>query len=259
MIGLNLSAGLSHLWTIPIEVKFYFVLPFIAYTAIAVKEHWPFFWISSVTAVYFNTVYFKLLSSEIDYGKEFGLPSHVSISMFSCGTFMTILFYKLEKSQSIKFFKKQSIQSLISVLLVFMFFYGFKIFGHFWRDHNSEYMNNNMNIVSGVYWTVFLFLMLVGSPTYLTTFFSESSILKSCGKYSFGIYLLHPIFTNLVAHDTFYTPRTSGFERIVQALVGSYFVAVLFFYFLENVLMNIAIDLCKAIDRKAAQNTKLDI
>jgi len=128
-----------------------------------------------------------------------------------------------------------------------MFFYGYRIFAANWRQYNSDVFERNKNIISGFYWSIFVFLMLIGSPNFLTDIFATNKVLKSFGKYSFGIYLLHPMFIRLVG-DYFF-PLTD-LERVFMVFAGSYFSGVIFFHTIEEFLTNSANKLCKFVDQK---------
>ena len=166
--------------------------------------------------------------------------------MFLSGSYMTIGYYKLENSEIMNSIKKRTPQLIISVCSIFMFLYGFRIFSDYWSTEHSQIFKDHKNIISGVYWSIFLFFMLIGHPNCLTNIFAESNILKNFGRYSFGIYLLHPAFSII---RVYYKPRT-GIESLMVIFVFSYFGGVFFFYFIENHLINLAYKVCKIVDRK---------
>lgn len=174
------------------------------------------------------------------------------LPMFLFGSFMTIGYYKLQKSALKDLIKKPIPQLVISILSILMFIFGFRIFSYYWRNNNFELIQlflteEHKNVSSGFYWAIFLFLMLIGHPNYLTSIFAESNVLKNFGKYSFGIYLLHPMFIKIFTHS--YHADT-GIEPLILIIACSYVAGVLFFYVLEDFLINLAYKLCKIIDSK---------
>lgn len=247
---MNFSCGFSHLWTIAPEIKFYFLIPFIAYAAIAAGSRWGIFWLASVAFIFLNQFYLNILNVQpTDFTLELSYKLATWLPMFLCGTYMTIFYYKLEKSVHMKALKAEDVQRVISWLTIFMFLFGLRIFSGYWKEHNPEYLENNKNIVSGFYWSIFLFFFLVGEPNSLTRMFASSSILKNFGKYSFGIYLIHSMFIPIVKEN--YFPRTD-FERLLAVTVMAYLSGVIWFHVVENPLINLANRVCKFIDARAA-------
>lgn len=243
------SCGFSHLWTIAPEIKYYFLIPFISYAAIASGNHWKLCWTVSAAFVYLNYAYFNILNVQ---GSDFTLPNAFKLGtllpMFLTGSLMTIVYYKLERSAYMRELKKPHIQSAIDMVTVFMFLFGLRIFSNNWNEQNPEILRANKNMFSGLYWSIFLFMMLIGEPTnHLTCLFANSPLLKSFGKYSFGIYLIHPMFIRLVR--LYYFPHTDV-ERLLLVIGSSYVSGVLWFYIVENPLINTANRVCKYIDAR---------
>jgi peptidoglycan/LPS O-acetylase OafA/YrhL len=71
------------------------------------------------------------------------------------------------------------------------------------------------------------------------------------GKYSLGIYLLHPIV--LMVKPYYYDKlKEKGLayttlEMIVNSFVMSYFAGFFFFYLIENPLMKLSMRICKRV------------
>jgi len=230
-------------------------MPFISYFIIFSGRYWPIIWIVSASLAFLNQVYFNVFNVQPrDFTLEMSYKLATWLSMFLSGSFMTIIYYKLEKSEIFKKIKVDWIQNLVSLLTLFMFFYGLRIFSSCWGHLNSEILENNKNIISGFYWSIFVFLMLIGSPNFLTNIFATNKVLKSFGKYSFGIYLLHPMFIRLV--DENYFPVTD-IERILMVIALSFVSGVVFFHTIEEFLTNIANRLCKFIDNNLDKKINL--
>ena len=239
------------MWTIAPEIKYYYLVPFISYFTIAFGKHWPIFWIISVTLAFLNQCYFNVFNVQASDGTlEMSFKLATWLPMFLSGSFMTIIYYKLEKSEFMKIIKINHVQNGISVLSFAMFLYGYRLFAAHWNDQLPEVVQRNKNVVSGFYWSIFLFLMLIGSPNFLTNIFSSSKVLKSFGKYSFGIYLLHPMYIRLV--HIYYLPDTD-LERILVIIASSYVSGLIFFHIIEDNLTNIANRICKFIDQKYSE------
>lgn len=82
--------------------------------------------------------------------------------------------------------------------------------------------------------------MLVGSPNFFTQIF-EMDILKAAGKYSFGIYLFHPMCIDLVKNN--FKPGLK-YELYFYVLALSFFIGFSFFYLVENILIKLASFVC---------------
>ena len=100
-------------------------------------------------------------------------------------------------------------------------------------------------VYSGFYWALFVFLMLIGGSNFITNMFSESKFLINCGKFSFGIYLLHPMCLAIISENI---KLKSTAEHIILCVLFAYVVGYLFFTFIEVNLMLIANKLCQRIE-----------
>ena len=96
----------------------------------------------------------------------------------------------------------------------------------------------------GNYWSILMLLMLVAHQNFFTNAF-ENSFLKLCGKFSFGIYLLHPMVISFFIQINLKASLKSQFELLASAVACSIILGYTFFKLIENPLMKLANYLCK--------------
>lgn len=195
---------------------------------------------------YFNL--FKLTAKDFRLENAYHLTPRFSI--FFSGSLIAILFYKMEKSALLDYLRnKRFIQNGVSLFIILLFVFGVRSFSEFWQkdfDPTSlEAFSIKSYIYSGLYWAFTMFLMLIGAPNFVTNIFSTSKFLKYCGKFSFGIYLLHPMCMTIIKENI---QMKSFIEFILLIVIFSFIVGYLFFLFIENQLMLLANQLCKRIE-----------
>ena len=252
----NLKAGFKlnffsfKLWTVAAEIKYYFLIPLISGVTIKLGNYWRIVWILSSLFMVTNEFYlnvFKLKAKDFTLENAYHLTPRFSI--FFSGSLVAILFYKTEKSSHLDYLKsKWFIQNGVSLSISLLFLFGIKNFSEFWQENydptSLEAFSIKSYMYSGFYWAVTMFLMLIGAPNFMTNIFSESKFLKYCGKFSFGIYLLHPMCMTIIKETV---KVKSILELVVLVVFFSFFVGYLFFLFIENQLMLLANRICKRI------------
>lgn len=248
------SSGYNHLWTIAPEIKYYFIIPFISWSIIKSGKYWKLIWVSTFVFMILNETYlnvFRLTANDFILENAYYFTPRLAI--FYAGSLVAIAYFKLEKSQHMESIRTNlKIQSSINIVLLFMFVYGMRSFSEFWQTNNNtneksllESFNSADYLNKGFYWALFVFLMLIGSPNLMTNFFTNSKFLKICGKFSFGIYLLHPMCMTIQKD---YIVTKSVIEQIIICVFFTVLVGYLFFIFIENQLMLLANRLCKLIE-----------
>ena len=146
---------------------------------------------------------------------------------------VALIFFSLEKYNKnlLKYIhSKQFVQSIISVASIALGIFmlrrysldGIQLFG-LSQDKKPP-------LLKGILSSLFLFLMIIGEPNYVTRFFGQSQLLRIYGKYSFGVYLFHPIFIYLSKFLTGMHP----FERIFIVYCLSLFAGFFFFSHLRE-------------------------
>lgn len=98
-----------------------------------------------------------------------------------------------------------------------------------------------------IFWSLSLFVILLNSTENLIArFFSSCVLLKSFGKFSFGIYLLTPCANMLVKNLNF----TTQFEHIVWCILIAYVYGFVFFHLIETPLIKLANQICWLLESR---------
>ncbi|RMZ95454.1 acyltransferase family [Brachionus plicatilis] len=221
LVSLN-TDGSSHLWTIAPEIKYYFIIPIICLICLKLGNKKILF----VTAAglwlaldeKFN--FFGLGSSDLDIKKRHVLLTRYAVFLY--GSMAAVVLDIIEDSKAIvDFLKKNQVQFLINYSSLFVSLIGVR-----YKNHHliSEFYT------SGKIWSsVILLVALSNEENFLKKFFC-CSLLKNCGKYSFGIYILHPIF---IQTTQYYAEFEMQLDFTVLVLFQSYLAAVLFNKYIE--------------------------
>lgn len=101
--------------------------------------------------------------------------------------------------------------------------------------------------------------MIIGAPNFFTELFNYK-ILKYVGRFSFGIYLLHPMCI-VYARELCERLRCKAiFECIMYAFILSYLTGFLFLYLIENLLMKLSKFCCNQLAKlKYFNNDNLSV
>ncbi|CAF0896494.1 unnamed protein product [Brachionus calyciflorus] len=225
LITLN-SDGSSHLWTIAPEIKYYFIIPlfclvvnlFGRFRIIVVFI--SFLWVNLDERMNF----FNIESGDLDLKKRHVLLTRYAV--FFYGSISAVCLNIIEKSQFLKSKTSQIFLNYASLILAII---GFRY--------------KNQNLISEFYtcgkiWSTMILLMASSDDqSYLKKFF-RNSFLINCGKFSFGMYLLHPIFIQL-SQDLFEYEMQIDFTILV--VVQSCLASILFYNFVEKKCLKMAI------------------
>lgn len=98
-----------------------------------------------------------------------------------------------------------------------------------------------------VFWAISLFMALLSSSSANHPFidFFKLRFLMSCGKFSFGIYLLHPAAVHFIKT---YEQSFIVFKlRVLSSICFSYVLGFLFYHVLEKHLIRLANNLCSRL------------
>ena len=280
----NMGSYGHQLWTIPAEIKYFFWVPFIALFFIKFKRFAHILSILGYILCFANEK-FRFLKFTESYQSEDGSDLESFFHVFFGGSLTAVVYYfyyeSLESNSMsstncigsffsviirIKRVKSVFVQFLFNFIsssfLLFLFHLFIKNYGKFWADYKifTDYIfvwlglkprRLFSNFDFGSVFSIYLLMMLITGPNSFTNVFAKSAVLLSVGKYSYGMYLYH---VKLYSLETF-TYVKSVLEYLIFFFTLVYICGVLFYYFVENPLMNLANYVCKKIDERYSEAT----
>jgi peptidoglycan/LPS O-acetylase OafA/YrhL len=222
----------SYLWTIPVEIKYYFLVPFIAYLANRLKLTYKqsFF-------VHLMVMLLQLLLMIFDFEQKYSKKSQflVEIPVFLAGSSLANLYKSLIDAKVVtKINDNKILITVLSIICVVWFYIGSRL--HVWFQWFTYHFC--------IFWSTHMLLMLISAPNnYFTSFLSKLSLLKTIGKYSFGFYLFHGVSMSLFKRE-FNWLRFNWLDNLyIKALIlngHALFFGYLFFNLVENNCISIA-------------------
>ena len=242
--SITLGAQKNHLWTIPLEIRYYLLIPSYILFVYKLRKYSNIVLTCSILSILYID-YFNVKTSFIDLRRN---------SIFFKASLIALLYEKIEKQNLfIKIKNNYYFRSLMCALIVIISYAMAKKFA---RVFNKE-MTWGKGTLSSEYYSLFLFIVvLIGAPNSISNFM-ENKLLTNLGKYSFGIYLWHPILIDVVKYQvknylqnkqsTFYLGTLSSTEKLVFLFIQTYLCGYLFFRYIENPSMKFGYKLCKRI------------
>ena len=220
--------AINHLWTIAPEIQYYFFVPFYIYIVYKLRSFfYGVLFISTIFIVYEDEYFFQY--------------SRFRKSLFFKASILALLMYKID--QSYLFIKLKSFEMfrlLIGLSSVSLFY---KMVRKFAKIFNKTITWPNGTLSSEFYSLGLFFVVLIGAPNFFTDFLNNS-FLRKLGKYSFGIYLFHPLCIDLVRYElkTYFKQRASAFfletvlecEIFALVFLHSYVCGFAFFHLIEH-------------------------
>jgi peptidoglycan/LPS O-acetylase OafA/YrhL len=235
--------GRNHFWTCLVEIKYYLFIPVFVLIITKTQKYW--YLTVTLTAILiliqelFNP--FKLKKNDyLFWDKNYAFVTRIPV--FLTGSLFAILYINLKQ---INFTIRESsyFKNFVAYGTLFLFFLQFRIFSDCWSHRLSFY---RYNFPSGLFQTVFLaFLLILNDKNFMYDFFN-SRYLTLCGKYSFGIYLVHPAFIKPIGISIL--KFRFIYQAIFYVLISSFIFGMVWFYVCENVLINFANYLCKKLE-----------
>jgi len=251
-----------HLWTIPPEICYYLIIPVIClvFNAISYNDvkHLKKFLFLSVHSIFctlgcnYNIQNIPDADLKDDLTRLQGMHTSLqtgfslSVFVFLTGSLLAFLLHTmLSLEPAKKLLEHRVVQWLLEISSFFALFTAY---------HASVYDTRiNYGILSkaGFKWAIFLFLLLISSSqNRLKHFLENSSFLASCGKYSFGIYLLHLafIFFATYCESLKMLRRLSEPEFEFVFIVVCFFLGKVWFELLERRMIDLANRICKSLE-----------
>ena len=225
----------NHLWTVPVEIKYYFVIPIFTFITFALQRFW-IIWLSSIIIIVYFTQQYNFLSLKCDYVVNLYDGSlHRLFLVFLIGSVVAVLYFKITEKNYSKLWFLEKLKYCIGYVCFAMFFYGCKQSSIYYDNHSYS-----CQFTYAIYWVTFMVLLLLLEENSYFLEFMNLSILKGFGKYSFGIYLLHYYGLMSVHYLTSKTlMNSSGYEKIIFTATVCYGFGFIFYHLVEVPSMNI--------------------
>jgi peptidoglycan/LPS O-acetylase OafA/YrhL len=244
-----------HLWTIPIEIIYYFIIPIICLACKAASSRA----ISKAVFVIGLTVFSylgcnynltELTQDEVNRYKYKGIVTSFKLTafIFVSGSLIGILVHNMqENSVCNTLLKWNAVQLGISLLSMNQFARAYKT--SMWKV-GDDYLT--FIHIPGFQWAIFLFLLIIGNSKWnpFVALLEKSLNLQKCGKYSFGIYLNHLIVIFLVDKWD-HINWMSMPEKTVIVLFVVYLTGWLWYFVFEKNLIILANRFCEFLVKKS--------
>lgn len=220
------NVGHNHLWTIASEIKYYFFIPVLSliYIKFGKNKKYLIYGLSLYIFIieYFNI--YKLKNSDHSPAqRHLLLPRFnvfLSASIIAMVYLNSNLKYEFSKSKIFVLSFKIFVTSLI-------IYFPYK----FLKYLNPKVLHITHSTLSGIYLSIIVLLLLIGPQDYfITKWLRKSSFLLKCGKFSFGIYLFHPMVMKI---NKLIKTKTD-FEMIVIITFISLLIGLVFYYMVEK-------------------------
>lgn len=213
---LTFSGTYGHLWTIPVEFKFYFLLPFIAILSIVINDRFgtPTYIYTLILFLFIHQIYFpysKTAENTID------LLWYLPVFIFGIAISIVYNKYKLDMPD-----KWRDLMGFIILALIISVAPG--IIKEIYHLQDTVYLMNKFTPL-GILLSIFILLFIDAQG--LIGKFVSSKIFRVFGKYSFSIYLYHFKFLFLgyfFAGTPFVSMIFSVFFGILTGVIMYYLV-----------------------------------
>jgi peptidoglycan/LPS O-acetylase OafA/YrhL len=178
--ALTLNEGYAHLWTIPVEFKFYFILPFFVFGFGWVLNRFGLGWLCLLSAVLILAIesmwpYWRTPENSVEV--VWYLPC------FIFGVLSAYIFHYKRNLVS----GRHAYIVLFSVI-AFMFLIS-PWARHYFFDMPYDSWLRDKFIYIGFAWSIFVVVLIEGE--HRAAWFLKSAALQKLGEYSFSIYLIH--------------------------------------------------------------------
>jgi peptidoglycan/LPS O-acetylase OafA/YrhL len=236
----------AHLWTIPIEIKYYFLIPVISLVTSTFRKQWyvcclaimAFILIMEIYNPFGNvfTIYNGYDKNETYY-RNFSLMEFLVV--FSKGSLIAIMHYGLNRNRSCE--PNGAYHKILCATILIATIYQFR-----YALYVKELWNPN-DIISEYLEFIILLSMVLGAPNYFTNIY-DNIILRTIGKYSYGIYLLH-VLGSLLYMNHLRQSLAPFINEFISVIFICFVLGLIWFYCVENVLIKCASKLCILISR----------
>ena len=240
------SSGSSHLWTVPPEIKYYFVIPVICLPFLFHFKYTALFVLLTLLSTNYKWIMNKLVD-RCDGFWDATCNIWICVPIFLEGSILGILILYLNR-----YFKQIfNLQKLFSYLVDLLCYILIAI-GIIYNEYLTSWPIKSKSNLPGpsLVWLSVLFCMIISKTnTFKIYFFEKNAFLAWVGKISFGVYLFHPMSIQIVVFFKEKHPNISNMLdlSILHALI-CFFISWLFYVLVENNMIKLAKQICKLLD-----------
>jgi peptidoglycan/LPS O-acetylase OafA/YrhL len=227
---LILISGTGHFWTIPVEIKYYLILPFVVVVLVY------FFKLNAVLSIFGLIIFLAIQQYLVPAAKmevsSINLINYISV--FVTGSVTALLHVKISQrklSNNIgKYLEALSLLIIFLVLITVPAIWS-RIFYAIPNNYFYKYF-----IVYGILFSVLILSILNGKGT-IKSFF-ENRIFVGLGKVSYSGYLIHPIILNKVYN---LLPKTNDVVKMAISIPLIFIFAAVMYNYVEKPCMKVNI------------------
>jgi peptidoglycan/LPS O-acetylase OafA/YrhL len=256
----------NHLWTIPLEINYYFFIPLICLTYLLVyKTSKKLLYAFLTFCIYMS--YFHLEHNLFYYFPKNPFvfdPYNVrapTFSVFLCGSLLAFTYLTYENELLPKrackwLISSRIFQILLNLPTISLILYCFRS-EYLRADEAGEY--RYMYWYKGAFvWSIVILLLLLSSNEFsIGRMFFNIKLMKNFGIYSYGIYLWHPTaikMTERLNFDHKFINAKNAYEYFFVIALLSYLLGYFFYVFFEKSMIRIATYLCQSSYLRISKN-----
>ena len=254
LVTLN-DPGTNHLWTISPEIKYYFLVPVFTLAVYLSHKYLKFIIILVLSVIFHSNLFinlFGLKSGDVNVLQSNDKVFKLSLPIFFFGSLLAFVIIYL-KEINYSFGKTILWKIIINILNLFLGILAVLTSIYYTKNVSNIEVYNFM-IRPAYLWMLVLFMMLISKDnTNLFKYYLLEKNLLLCyiGKYSFGIYLFHPmciLLSNYIQDN--YSLINNFLPRVIIIFLASFLIGLMFFFIVEKNLLKFSFKICEYIQRK---------
>ena len=228
----------GHLWTIPVEFKFYMWLPFIAFLLIHVRK--KFGVIGMTTFFVFSVI---VQQSIWPYWKapNYVIESYWYYPCFGWGIFLAISLRDLERHMT------NNVANFLSFLVLIVLALAIPGIRHMIFAAPVESLRGNQFLFIGLVWAIFIACSINGKGW--AGYLVKARFLRKLGHRSYSIYLFH-----WLVYETLSRFFPNNFLAMLASFLGAISLGTLVYNFIERPIENFRHNSQKNLTENLTQN-----
>lgn len=237
------NAHKSHLWTIPVELFYYFWIPIVCLPCLFQYKR------TSLLFIIFLLIVTHVSWNLNEFHAKFNLSNgtfyvfmKVCLPVLLEGSLMAAVYFYLQEFAEYSFNRFSYLNNFCCIVLVLV---GMRL------NERMAVIGKSFFQIPSLIWMLVLFLMSVSQENLIRVYMLEKNwILMRLATYSYGLYLWHPISIDLVnlLNDKFRIKIIFYFDMLLVEILVCLLFSYFFYVFVEKKSINLGHRICRAID-----------